>query len=679
MKQPGRVVELREDNESSKRRKPSDAGTVGLQERRSQLAAERRRLPVYSARAKLVELVRSHDAIVIVGETGSGKTTQIPQFLDQAGFGTVVCTQPRRVAAVTVARRVAEEMGTRLGDKVGYTIRFDDTTSAATRIKYMTDGMLLREALLDPLLSRYKVVILDEAHERTVNTDVLLGLLKGILARCKPGSFKLVVMSATLEAAKFVQYLPGAHAALVHGRTFPVQVMYTAQPEENYLDAALCAVLQVHVDEGPGDILVFLTGQDEIESLERLLLDRVASLRLPAGRAEDAPSELLVLPIYAALPPEQQMKVFEPAGPGQRKAILATNIAETSITISGVRYVIDTGFVKARAYNAAHGADSLQVRRRAQARQRSGRAGREGPGKAFRLYPEAAFRSLPPNTLPELLRANLGSVVLQLKALGVQDVLGFDFIDAPPRAAILRSLELLYALGALDRQGQLTPEVGLPLARMPVDPMYAKVLLAAAAMGCAVEAMQVVALISTDGVFVQPRSKRDEAAAARVKFTAREGDHLTLLAVGRAYAQLPRKQQASWCHDNFLSGRALNKAQDIFLQLERHMRQLGLAVASCGEDCTPLRKALTAGLFPHAARLQPGGAYKVIATGQTVYLHPSSVLVGRTKPDCVVFNELVRTTKQYARVLTAIEVRWLPELCPAYFAAKAGQGVEAAG
>ncbi|GFH16678.1 ATP-dependent RNA helicase dhx8 isoform A, partial [Haematococcus lacustris] len=181
MKQPGRVVELREDHESSKRRKPSDAGTVGLQERRSQLAAERRRLPVYSARAKLVELVRSHDAIVIVGETGSGKTTQIPQFLDQAGFGTVVCTQPRRVAAVTVARRVAEEMGTRLGDKVGYTIRFDDTTSAATRIKYMTDGMLLREALLDPLLSRYKVVILDEAHERTVNTDVLLGLLKGIM------------------------------------------------------------------------------------------------------------------------------------------------------------------------------------------------------------------------------------------------------------------------------------------------------------------------------------------------------------------------------------------------------------------------------------------------------------------------------------------------------------------
>ncbi|GLC42130.1 hypothetical protein PLESTM_001294900 [Pleodorina starrii] len=743
-------------------------------ERRKQIDAERRQLPAWAARDKLLALLQEHRTLVLVGETGSGKTTQIPQFLLHARFGSqskpapgaatvksaaateastpiqgpatdrapseshadgadrvpdgapsssgrdaggdglggdgggavngsgkpsgggwggaIAVTQPRRVAAMTVARRVAEEMGTKLGQKVGYAIRFEDVTSPSTRIKYMTDGLLLREALVDPALRRYRIVIIDEAHERTVHTDVLFGLLKGVQAR-RGDDFRLIIMSATLDAARFVDYFPGAVAALIRGRQFPVQVMYTAKPEDNYLDAAINATLQVHSEEGDGDILVFLTGQDEIDSAERLLKDRLASMQpcLGSGAGGDGdgsrPSrELLVLPIYAALPPEQQMKVFEPAPDGQRKAILATNIAETSITIPGVRYVIDTGHVKARDYNAKLGLESLAVVpvSQAQARQRSGRAGREGPGKAFRLYTEADFGGLEPTTPPEITRCNLGSVVLQLKAMGIEDVLGFDFMDPPPRAAILRSLELLFALGALDSSGRLTADVGDRLARLPVDPMFGRVLLAAADMGCGLEAVGVVAMVSTENVFHMPRQKEREWRAARLKFLAREGDHLTLLNVFRGYREISKennKARTAWCSDNFINIRAMRKAEDIYEQLLRFLGPpappgLGLPLASCGDDTTPLRRALTAGLFPHAAKLQPDGSYRVLATGRQVFLHPSSVLLDR-KPDVLVFNELMHTSRTYARDAVAIEARWLPELAPAVFAAKASAAAAA--
>ncbi|PRW45383.1 ATP-dependent RNA helicase dhx8 isoform A [Chlorella sorokiniana] len=640
----------------------------GRAAKRQRLDAERRRLPAWSAREKLVELVKDNQVLVVIGETGSGKTTQIPRYLHDAGLaqgGAIACTQPRRVAAVTVAQRVAEEMGTELGGKVGYSIRFDDKTSPQTRIKYLTDGMLLREALVDPKLKRYKVVVLDEAHERTVATDVLFGLLKGVCA-ARPDDFRLLVMSATLDAAAFTRYFNGAQAAYIQGRQFPVQVMYTSAPEDSYVDAAITAALQVHCDERPGDILVFLTGQEEIEACERLISERGAALPPDPDR-----SALLVLPIYAALPPEQQLRVFEPTPPNTRKIILSTNIAETSITISGVRYVIDTGFVKSRSYSPRLGADCLQVTpiSQAQARQRSGRAGREAPGKAFRLYTEASFQQLPASTLPEIQRTNLASVVLQLKALGIQDVLGFDFMDPPPRAALLRSLELLLALGALDTRGELTKPTGERLARLPVEPMYGKVLLASGEMGCAQEALAVVAMVSTDVVFHLPRGKREEAAEAHARFRSREGDHLTLLAVFRAYTDVSKKghERASWCRAHFINPRAMRKAVDIHAQLKEHLVALGIPLQSCGEDSLPLRRALVAGLFPHAARRQMDGSYKVIATGQAVAIHPSSVLCGK-KAECIVFNELVRTSKQYARDAVAIEAAWLPELAPAYFA-----------
>lgn len=430
---------------------------------RQRIRKERQALPLWSARQRLLDTLRNSPVLIVVGETGSGKTTQIPQFLLEAGFagskGCIVCTQPRRVAAITVAQRVAQERGCKVGEEVGYTVRFDDCTSNKTRLKYVTDGMLLREALLDPSLARYSAVILDEVHERTVATDVLLGLLKSVRA-ARGKDFHLIVMSATLDAAGFQQYFPGAAAAYVEGRQHPVQVFYTAQPEDSYLDAAITAVLQVHFDEAPGDVLVFLTGQEEIEAAERLLKERMAKI---SAQAEPPSLTLEIVPMYAALPPEAQMRAFQPAPSGARKVVLSTNIAETSVTIPGVRYVVDTGVVKMRSYNARLGADCLEVCpvSKAQARQRSGRAGREGPGLCLRLYTEETFRKLSPVTEPELKRANLASVVLQLKALGIENPLTFDFMDPPPKAALLRALELLYALGALDVKGNLTQNIGM--------------------------------------------------------------------------------------------------------------------------------------------------------------------------------------------------------------------------
>jgi ATP-dependent RNA helicase DHX8/PRP22 len=655
------------------------------------LEHDRRELPLWSARQKLIEQVKSSPSLVIIGETGSGKTTQIPQFLLEAGFanhGSIAITQPRRVAAITVAQRVAAEVGCTIGTTVGYAVRFDDCSNGdETKIKYLTDGLLLREALIDPLLRRYSVVILDEAHERSLNTDILMGLLKQV-RRKRKGDFRLIIMSATLDAASFTSYFDNADAAYIQGRQHPVEVFYTNQPQESYLDAAITAAIQVHVEQPPGDVLVFLTGQEEIESAERIIKERAAALfqQQQQQQQQHHHSNLTVLPLYAALTPEAQLKVFSPAKDGGRKIILCTNIAETSITVPGVRYVIDTGFVKSRSYNARLGADCLAVVpvSQAQARQRSGRAGREAPGKAFRLYQEGAFGELTETTEPEIKRSNLASVVLQLKALGISDPLSFDFMDPPPKAALLRALELLAGLGALDRHGALTSSVGQVLARLPVDPMLGKALLASASQfECAEEMLAIVAMVSTDTMlFISPRDKKEEAAEARRQFIHPEGDHLTFLAVYRGYAgsngntknnsgQNKNTFEGSikWCKNNFLNVRALRKAVDIAHQLQQHLEALKLPIKSCGDDFTLVKRALTAGLFPHAAKRQLDGSYRVVATGQDVAIHPSSVLHGK-RADCIVFNELVRTTRQYARDIVAIDAKWLPELAPAYFAKK---------
>ncbi|CAG5108334.1 Similar to pea: ATP-dependent RNA helicase DHX8 (Drosophila melanogaster) [Cotesia congregata] len=400
------------------------------------LLEQRQHLPIFKLRDELLKAVTDNQILIVIGETGSGKTTQITQYLAEAGFtarGKIGCTQPRRVSAMSVAKRVAEEFGCRLGQEVGYTIRFEDCTGPETSIKYMTDGMLLRECLMDLDLKMYSVIMLDEAHERTIHTDVLFGLLKQAVER-RP-DLKLIVTSATLDAVKFSQYFKEAPIFTIPGRTFEVEIMYTKEPETDYLDAALITVMQIHLREPPGDILLFLTGQEEIDTACEILYERMKSL------GPDVP-ELIILPIYSALPSEMQTRIFEPAPPGSRKVVIATNIAETSLTIDGIYYVVDPGFVKQKVYNSKTGMDSLIVTpiSQAAAKQRAGRAGRTGPGKCYRLYTERAYRDeMLPTPVPEIQRTNLATTVLQLKTMGINDLLNFGFMDPPPAESLKKA------------------------------------------------------------------------------------------------------------------------------------------------------------------------------------------------------------------------------------------------
>jgi ATP-dependent RNA helicase DHX8/PRP22 len=519
-----------------------------------------------------------HQILIVVGDTGSGKTTQMVQYLAEDGFterGRIGCTQPRRVAAMSVAKRVAEEVGCRLGQEVGYTIRFEDCTSPETRIKYMTDGMLQRECLIDPLVSQYSVIMLDEAHERTIATDILFGLLKSEFrypslawtitehiseASKKRPDLKLIITSATLDAEKFSKYFYGCPIFTIPGRTFPVEVLYTKEPETDYLDASLITVMQIHLSEPPGDILMFLTGQEEIDTSCEILYERMKALgpKVP---------ELFILPIYSALPSEVQSRVFEPTPPGARKVVIATNVAETSLTIPGIYYVVDPGFSKQNVYDPRLGMDSLVVMpiSQAQARQRSGRAGRTGPGKCYRLYTEAAFRNeMMPTSIPDIQRTNLASTILTLKAMGVNDLLNFDFMDPPPAQTMLQALETLYALSALDNEGLLTP-LGRKMADFPMDPQLAKMLIASVSLGCSEEILSIVAMLSVQTVFYRPKEKQGQADSKKAKFHQPEGDHLTLLTVYNGWKA--SNYSNPWCYENFIQARSMRRAQDVRKQL----------------------------------------------------------------------------------------------------------------
>ncbi|XP_071686171.1 probable pre-mRNA-splicing factor ATP-dependent RNA helicase DEAH5 [Rutidosis leptorrhynchoides] len=624
------------------------------------LQEQRQSLPIYKLKKELVQAVNDNQVLVVIGETGSGKTTQVTQYLAEAGYttrGKIGCTQPRRVAAMSVAKRVAEEFGCRLGEEVGYSIRFEDCTCPETVIKYMTDGMLLREILVDENLSQYSVIMLDEAHERTMHTDVLFGLLKGLVKR-RP-DLRLIVTSATLDAEKFSSYFFNCNIFTIPGRTFPVEILYTKQPESDYLDAALITVMQIHLTEPEGDILVFLTGQEEIDHACQCLFERMK------GLGKNVP-ELIILPVYSALPSEMQSRIFEPAPPGKRKVVVATNIAEASLTIDGIFYVIDPGFAKQNVYNPKQGLDSLVITpiSQASAKQRAGRAGRTGPGKCYRLYTESAFNNeMSPTSIPEIQRINLGLITLNLKAMGINDLLSFDFMDPPSPQALISALEQLYTLGALDEEGLLT-KLGRKMAEFPLEPPLSKMLLASVDLGCSDEILTIIAMITTGNIFYRPREKQAQADQRKAKFFQPEGDHLTLLAVYEAWKA--KNFSGPWCFENFVQSRSLRRAQDVRKQLLSIMDKYKLDVVSAGKNFTKIRKAITAGFFFHAARKDPQEGYRTIVENQPVYIHPSSALFQR-QPDWVIYHELVMTTKEYMREATVVDPKWLVELAPRFF------------
>jgi ATP-dependent RNA helicase DHX8/PRP22 len=624
---------------------------------------QRETLPVFRFRRQLLEAIRANQILIVVGDTGSGKTTQLTQYLAEGGYaaeGVIGCTQPRRVAAMSVAKRVSEEVGCRLGHEVGYTVRFDDQTGQDTKIKYMTDGILQREILLDPMLRRYSVIMLDEAHERTIATDVLFALLKKTIK--KRPDLKLIVTSATLDADKFSEYFVQCPIFSIPGRTFPVEIMYSREPESDYVDAALVTVMQIHIAEPPGDILLFLTGKEEIDTSCEILHERMKSL---------GPSvpDLMVLPIYGALPSEVASKIFDPAPPGSRKVVIATNIAETSITIDGIYYVVDPGMVKQSAYDPKLGMDRLQVMpiSQAQAKQRAGRAGRTGPGKCFRLYTEAAFQSeMLPTTTPEIQRQNLSNTILILKAMGINDILNFDFMDPPATNTTLTALEELYQLSALDDEGLLT-RLGRKMADFPMDPALAKALIESAAFACSDELLTIVAMISgtqSQQLFYRPKEKQTQADQKKAKFHDPHGDHLTLLNVYNAWKR--NNSSKIWCQENFVQWKAMERVENVRKQLVTIFERHKLRIQSSGRDTTVVRRVLCSGFFRNAARKSQEGNYATLVENTPVYLHPSSALFGRPA-EHVIYHLLVETTKEYMHCVTVIEPKWLVEAAPTFF------------
>lgn len=594
------------------------------------------------------------------------------------------------MAATTVALRVAEEYGCELGKEVGYSIRFEDVTSASTRIKFLTDGLLIREALVDPLLSRYSVIMVDEAHERSISTDILLGLLRKIRKR-RP-DLRIVISSATLQAQDFLNFFAeggqdesdktaetadqiGSIISL-EGRTYSIDLLYLETPAEDYVEKAVSTVFDIHTKEPEGDILVFLTGREEIDSAVEAVAERAAQV---GSRAKDIQS----LPLYAGLSTEQQMAVFEPAPENTRKVIFSTNIAEASVTIDGIVYVVDCGFVKLRAYNPQTGMETLTATpvSKASAAQRAGRAGRTKPGKCFRLYVEDAYLALPDANIPEIQRSNLAPFILQLKALGIDNVLRFSFITPPPAELMIKALELLYSLGALDDYAKLTKPLGLRMAELAVEPMMAKTLLSAPSFGCLSEILTIAAMTSLGGnVWIQHDGEKKNMESARRKFAAEEGDHLTLLNVYQTFVTKGRKE-VKFCRDNYLDFKAMSRAASIRAQLKRYVERFGIAVdetlsgsssssssgAAVANKAEQIRRCLTTGYFAHAARMQADGTFRNVEGGTVLHAHPSSLMFNR-KADWVIFHEVMETgSKTFIRDISKVEKGWLLEYAQGFY------------
>ncbi|KAJ5473179.1 hypothetical protein N7475_002745 [Penicillium sp. IBT 31633x] len=693
-----------------------------LREKAKALLETRRKLPVFENADKIRGLLREQDVMLLVGETGSGKSTQIPQFLVDEFWcrpvptqitrggktekkmvgGCIAITQPRRVAAISLARRVAEEMGTPLGShspasKVGYSVRFDTSVSPSTRVKFLTEGMLLQEMLHDPNLTKYSAIVVDEVHERGINVDLTLGFLRNLVSGNKEGRggvpLKVVVMSATADMESLTDFFQEGYknaepkqkaiengaepdpvgnstpsdisVCHIKGRQFPVKTIYSPAPVHDFVDAALKVIFQIHQKEPmPGDILVFLTGQETVEALEHLVNEYAMGM-------DPSLPKILVLPLFAALPQAAQQRVFAPAPPRTRKIVLSTNIAETSVTVSGVRHVIDCGKAKVKQFRTRLGLDSLLVKpiSKSAAIQRKGRAGREAPGQCFRLYTEKDYLALDDTNTPEILRCDLSQALLNMKARGVDDIVRFPFLTRPPREALEKALLQLLNINALEEDGKIS-KVGLHIAKLPLTPTLGRVLLAAAENGpeCLIDVIDIISCLSVENIFLNTTSeeKKEAAEAARRDLYRREGDHLTMLTTVRVYAAEHADRKA-WAERHLVSHRAMQSVMDVRKQLRTQCRQAKLLTSEALNntslhDPSPILilQSFLAGFATNTARLVPDGSYRTIVGNQTVAIHPSSVLYGK-KLEAIMYNEFVFTNRSYARGVSAVQMDWVGE------------------
>ncbi|TDH67414.1 hypothetical protein CCR75_000420 [Bremia lactucae] len=692
-------------------------------------------LPALEHREAILKALADHQVVVCIGETGSGKSTQLPQFLHACGAYTdpklpkcIAITQPRRVATVSVAQRVAQETKTRVGGNgiVGYAIRFESRCSTETKLKFLTDGVLVRECLSDPLLQNYSVVMLDEAHERSIHTDILLGLLKQVIKR-RP-EFRVLITSATLDADKFAIFFKNPTSIdakmakktqkikaiscpviRIPGRVYHVDIFHSKQrqimghkgPLSNYVRSAVETTIQVHRGESPGHILVFLTGRREIE-------EACAEIRA-LNREQETQThelELRVLPLYGALSERLQRAIFDPVPINQvRLVIVATNIAETSVTIDGVRYVVDCGFTKQKVYNPAQQIESLIVVpiSKVSAQQRAGRAGRTTPGKCFRLYNKTSYDEMAQETVPEIQRTNLANTVLYLKLLGIQDVLGFSYLDPPDEDSLLDALKQLYVLGALDAATGDVTLLGKLMAAFPLEPKLSRAVAESLRLQCSQEMTQVVAMLSIENVLLEPhdysgkkRFREDKeceqnfdweerlAALKEQRLIHADGDPLSYRLLYKAFQAKSlkvhgnRKELERWCKDHYLRQRALTLAESIVKQLRDIIHSLPRCDIEAFQDShikslretsldDRLRQSLCAGFFMNAARrCTIETVYRLLHRDESdssmsplVQFHPLSAMRYSTAPEFCVFQELVLTSKPFMRNAVAVEHHWV--------------------
>lgn len=628
-------------------------------------------LPIHASKRDLLYSIHSRQVTIVVGSTGSGKSTQIPKYLYNTGWTSpgksVIVCQPRRIAAISLARRLSEELACEVGSTVGYSVRFEDRTSPDTRIRYMTDGLLLRELLYDPLLSKCSVVILDEAHERSVATELLAGLFKRLLKHRL--DLRLVVSSATIDAESFQKFfteqnMPSDKLPIIiaiKGGTFPVQVHYLLEPCHDYVDAAIETILSVHAQMPLGDILVFMTGLEEIN-------------RVVETVNTEAKDNLIAIPLHASMDLRSQTSTLYSLKSGRRKVIVATNIAEASLTIDNIGYVIDSGRVKIRCHDVQSSTDMMLVTwcSKASANQRAGRAGRVFAGYAYRLYTREEYtKQMPEQSIPDLHKCELSGVLLQVCAMGIDNVAAFELPSGWPNQHVRVAVDNLIRLGVFDPKTAALSTLGIRMAELPLEPAISRLLLAGNELQCLTETLVIASFLAISTNSQSPLEQLGDSKAL-AKFAVEQGDLLTMLNVFSAYMRA--SYSSHWCQRNKLDTTTLEKVKHVRSLLHRHLSQFRMKLNNERASPEQVLKAIVKAYAVNVAKSdQIAADYTLIRNPNLrANIHPSSVLF-EYLPEYVIYTDIAHTTKLFMRHITEIRPEWIVEILPETFSLKRKQ------